>query len=529
MQKTKKCINCGEEIPKESAFCLLCFTSLETFEPEKTQHIPKPLPFFKSKRFWLGIAGAAVFLFIMGACIIAMKSVNSSPPPMPETSIIYGTETVAVTEENGEAVTGENGEQVFDVIEVTQTITLPVTTEKQGFLANLFNDKDSHQENPSQNGNTAEETDKKGFLENLFKPESTTQPQTKPAQPSTTEPSTVKPTQGGTSAPVTQPVSPQTTIPQTTIPQTTPLTTLPPETTIPQTPITDFEYSISGKYATISSYTGNDKHVVIPAVIDGCAVTSINGNTFLNNDTVDTITFESNSKQPYLWVRSQTFNGCPNLRVINFPETDLGIINNFATNCPSVEKLSVTGYQFQFIDGTLYYNTGSTWKVRYHCPASPVTELRLPEYCTGFESAINLDEAKNIKNIYINKNVISFPPSDQIPPNCENIFVDSGNPYAHDENGVAFHKTSRGYLCYYPPKNKTTSITLPENTILYARYIDNPYLKTLYVPKTTDIDFVESILNKSAFSALENLYIGTGHEDADYILKKSQIENTQLY
>ncbi len=524
MQKTKKCINCGAEIPKESAFCLLCFTSLETFEPEKIQHIPKPLPFFKSKRFWLGLAGAAVFLFIMGACIAAMKSVNSSPPPMPETSIIYGTETVAVTEENGKAVTEENGEQVFDVVEVTQTITLPATTEKQGFLANLFNDKLTSQEKPPKKGNTSEETDKKGFIENLFKPEPTSQTQTKPSQPSTTEPSTVKPTQGSTTVPVTQPSSPQTTIPQ-----TTPQTTLPPETTNSQTPVTDFKYSVSGKYATISSYTGNDKYVTIPAVVDGYPVVRIKGNTFSNNASVDTVTFESNSKQPYLWIEPQTFNGCQNLRVINFSETDLGIMNNFATNCPSVEKLSVTGYQFKFIDGTLYYNTGSTWKVRYHCPASPVTELRLPDYCGGFESAINLNEAKNIKNIYINKNATSFFPSNQMPPNCENIFVDSRNSSGYDEDGIAFQKNGSEYVCYYPPKNKTISFALPENTILYVQYINNPYLKTLYIPKTTRIYTLDSILNKRAFSSLENLYIGTGHKEADYIMKNSQIKNTQLY
>ena len=513
----KKCSKCGAEIPKEAAFCLKCFSSVEGVAPQKEN--TKPTIFFilwsnilklvKSRRFWLGFASVAVFSLIMGICILAMKHLNSTPPPIsPETSILHVTETVAVTQSDGEFVTDEMGEQVFDVIDVTQTITLAPapTTQKQGFLGSIFNDKKPSDESLKDSTDKEEDTTKKGFWENIFGTEDTTQKATEP----TTKPSTTLPTD---------------TTPSTTL---APPTTTTPPTTAAQVSLKDFEYTISGSYATITKYTGNSASVVIPAVIEGCPVTRIKQNTFQNNSSVVFVSFENNSKQPYLWVEPQTFNSCQNLKVISFSETDLGIMNNFATNCLSVENINITSNQYKCIDGTLYYNGGS-WKVRYHCPANPATEMRLPNNCAGFEASINLNEARNIKNIYINSNTTSFPSSEQMPPNCENVFVDSGNSRGYDIGGIAFSKNGSEYLCTYPPKNKTQSLTLPENTLIYFQQIKNPNLKTLYIPSSTHLFFIESVLSKKSFSALENLYFGAEHSKASYVLQNSEISNTQLY
>ncbi len=507
----KKCPKCGAEIPKESAFCLKCFSSVEVIEPltEKENHTAffmiwsKFLNIFKSRRFRASLIGLVVFFILMGSCILLIKNAKTPPPIIPETSILHLTETVAVTQSNGEFVTAENGEQVFNVVDVTQAITIAPTstTEKQGFLANIFNDKTTQ-------GNSTvtleETTEKKGFWENLF--------------------GSAETTEAGYQSTITE------TTPITTIPETTkPTTTLPPTTTSAQISAKDFEYTISGNFATITKYTGQSSTVIIPAVIEGCAVTRIKQNTFQNNNSIVTVSFETNSKQPYLWVEQQTFNNCPNLRFINFSETDLGIINNFATDCLSVENISVTGYQFKCIDGTLYYNTGSTWKVRYHCPASPTTEIKLPNNCAGFESATNLKEAKNVKNIYFGKNAVSFPASNQLPPNCENLFVDSENSAAYDIGGVVFLKNGSQYNCIYPPQNKSHSLTLPENTLIYFQQIKNPYLKTLYIPSTTNAQYLDNVLSLKTFSSLENLYFGSGHSKAEYVLVHSDVPNTQLY
>lgn len=510
----KKCSKCGAEIPKEAAFCLKCFSSVETVEAENSKK--KPTVFFviwshilklvKSRRFWLGLAGTAVFFLVMGVCILLMKFANNNPSPViPETSIVHITETVAVTQNNGEFVTDESGEQVFDVIDVTQTITLAPapTTEKQGFLEGIFNDKKPSTENPTNTTNQVEDTTKKSFWENIFGTEGTTQKETQ----TTTNIST--------------------TLPADTTSSTTITTTLPP-TTAGQVSVEDFEYTISGNYATITKYTGNSSNVVIPAVIEGAPVIRIKQNTFQNNSTVVNVSFENNSKQPYLWIEPQTFNSCPNLRFISFSETDLGIMNNFATNCLSVENINITSNQYKCIDGTLYYN-GGTWKIRYHCPANPATEMRLPNNCTGFEAAINLNEARNIKNIYINRNTVSFPFSNQLPPNCENVFVDSNNTNGYDIGGIAFSKNGSEYLCIYPPQNKTQSLTLPENTLIYCHQISNPHLKTLYMPSSTRTISIDSILSKQSFSSLENLYFGAEHSEASYVLQNSEISNTQLY
>ncbi len=526
----KKCSKCGAEIPKEAGFCLKCFSSLEAVAPQTKEK--KPSLFFifwtrlskllKSRGFRFGFVGFAGFLIVMGICVLLLKALNTQPSPVvPETSIMHITETVAVTGSNGELVTEENGEQVFDIVEVTQTVTLaPSTTEKQGFIANIFGNKDTTSKgNTDTTAKTQEETTKKSFWENLFGTDDTTEKTTQPVTNTTQKPeSTATPESTTTPTPSTS----NTTLPPTTL----------PPTTAGEVSAKDFEYTVSGNYATITKYTGNASSVVIPAVIEGCAVIRINGDTFENNSSIVTVSFETNSKQPYLWVNSHTFNNCPNLRFINFSETDLGILNNFAVNCPSIEDISVTGYQFKCIDGTLYYNTGSTWKVRYHCPANPAnpaTELRLPNNCAGFESAINLKEARNIKSIYMGKNAASYPSANQIPPNCENIFVDSGNPNGYDVGGIAFFKQNGNYLCLYPPKNKTQSLTLPENTLIYCNYITNTNLKTLYIPSTSNVQYLDYILSKRSFTSLENLYFGSEHSKAGYVLEHSDIPNTQLY
>ncbi len=523
----KKCSKCGAEIPKEAAFCLKCFSSLEVAAPlEKKKkssvffmirsHI---LKLFKSRYFRLGFSGLVGFFLVLGACILLMKYVNKTPQPIvPETSIIHLTETIPVTQSNGEFVTEDNGEQVFDVVEVTQTVTLAPTstTEKQGFLETLFNTKTTSSDSPkTTSSKVEEETDKKGFWENIFGTDDTTEKTTEATVPATTKPVSTAPTTAVSTTATTADI-------------TSAPTTLPPTTT-GQVSAKDFEYTISGKYATISKYTGNSSNVIIPAVIENYPVTRIQKNTFQNNSSVVNVSFENNSKQPYLWIEPETFNSCPNLRFINFSETDLGIMNNFATNCLSMENISVTGFQFKCIDGTLYYNTGSTWKVRYHCPANPVTEIRLPNNCGGFESAINLKEARNIKNIYMSKNAVSYPSSDQLPPNCENVFVESGNDKGYDVGGVAFFKNGARYICIYPPKNKTQSITLPENTLIYCNQINNPYLKTLYMPSTSTIQYLDNVLSKKCFSSLENLYFGAEHSKASYVLQHSDVANTQLY
>ena len=81
----------------------------------------------------------------------------------------------------------------------------------------------------------------------------------------------------------------------------------------------------------------------------------------------------------------------------------------------------------------------------------------------------------------------------------------------------------------YPAKNKTNSLTLPENTRFYGQYINNAYLETLYIPKTTKIYSIDRLIEQRMFISLKKLYIQEGHSETDYILKNSTIPDTAKY
>lgn len=540
----KKCPNCGNPMPEEAAFCLKCFYSIgDSAEPKEEEDKKKKaflFPWLKQhgKNLAKGAVAMLAFLLIMSVCILAMKSMNSGEHLKPEndTTIIKETSTVAVTDTDGEAVTDEAGEQVFDVVDVTKIQTIPVsTTKKQGLLDKIFNSVSQKDDNKTEaennknttNGKTPETTEKKDFFDQLIdsvlgdneKDESTTDEKT------TTE-------EYGTTQTTTSPSSTTTQKPSTNSTTLAPTTTSGPDltTTTPSiAPSNDFEYTLSTNYATITKYIGDSANVIIPAVIEGKAVTRITSFAFSDNSSVKTVSFATDNSQPYLWLEPQTFNNCVNLKKITFPDTDLGIMNNFALNCLSIESLDINNAQYKYIDGSLYYNSGSTWKLRWHCPASSAATITLPSYCTAVESSSNLKEAKNVITINIHKNVVTLPHPSILPPNCENIFVDDGNQKAFDINGIAFCKESDMWTILYPAKNKTNSLTLPENTRFYGQYINNAYLETLYIPKTTKIHSVDRLIEQRMFTSLKKLYIQEGHSETDYILKNSTIPNTAKY
>ena len=505
----KKCLKCGSELPDGASFCLHCFTDVA----ERKIQAP-PVTFVattKSKKRYIRYV-AAVIGCLFALCLLALilkSCVSNSGTPVEETVIVTVTETVPVTNTSGEAVTDASGQQIFDVVQVTKAVTVS-TTKKKGLLDKITSAKAT--EKPDSNTTT---TKKQSFFDKLFgTDEEETTKESTTSEKTTTEKTTQKPT-------------------STTSEKTTEKTTEKPTESSTQsntaTPVGDFEYTLSEKYASIKKYTGNASHVTIPAVIESRYVTEVCSNAFKDNSTVKTVTFADNSKRPYLWVRNQLFNNCKNLKTINLPDTDLGIMNNFATGCTSLEKLTLKNDQYRYVDGSLYYYSGSGWKLRFHCPAHPTTSITLPEYSDGIEGAANLEEALNVKNIYVNEYATDFPDSGQLPKNCENVFVDDKNAKGYDVNGIAFQKNNNQWMCIYPPANKTKSLTLPDNTLFFGQDIENPYLETLYIPKNADIWSIDNILYKRAFSNLKNLYIHSEHSDVEYVIKNSNVTNTKKY
>lgn len=500
-----KCPKCGKPLPEEAAFCLYCFTDINSVF-ENSQNAENKTPEKKKSRnkkaYIKAICGIAVFVTVFCLSTAFMRSANSDRPLVNsgETVIVKETEIVAVTKENGEAVTDEAGKQVLGVVEVSR-IEQVSEPEKQGFFDRIFavsqNKNTTAKESssvPENTGATSENT--AGFTA----AESTGESSDKHEHfTGTTDGNTSESTASSTEA-------------------STKPTEIVADYSNMQTPISDFEYTLSEKYATVTAYNGNDKYVTVPAVIEGKYVTNLGKNLFYNNSAVEVVTIADDDRRPYLWVRSYVFNSCPNLRVINFPDTDLGIYNDFASNCPSIESLSLKNFsQFRYKDGALYYTDGKIWKLRYYCPAYDSTVLTLPSWATSIESNSNLKDACKLKEIRLHEAVSFFSIQDILPPNLENIVVSKDNPYGFDINGIAFNINSSGqYCCVYPPENKTKELALPENAFLNCARVSNPYLKVLHIPASATVYSSDRIANFLSFSSLETLYLekGSGNEAA---------------
>ncbi len=390
----KQCPYCGFELPEEAVYCLNCSSVLndrqeiifnEEISKEKKQIITIPkLPIIPKKKIAGIIAVTFACAIVLASVFFAIKSVRTQSPQAndnstnpPETTI------VPVTEENGEIATNDVGEQIYELIEVTETTT------KKSFLDIIFSKEEttedtetktpdkseqvedstseieetecttapvedetsSNEETSSDTTSsttkvhttiiirpTTETTTKKNFWDSLSgiefpdipdretttKAPTTTKPTTTKAptttKPTTTKaPTTTKPTT--TKAPTT--TKPTTTAPTTTKPTTTVPPTTKPTTTAPvQQGIADFQYvEVSGEIK-ITKYTGNSSTVTVPAYIDGKHVAFIGENAFANNSNIKKIVFTgttSGTSRFYLPTGRTVFNNLQNLTSITFP------------------------------------------------------------------------------------------------------------------------------------------------------------------------------------------------------------------
>lgn len=286
-----------------------------------------------------------------------------------------------------------------------------------------------------------------------------------------------------------------------------------------------FQYTLrsNGKDIEITKYTGNDEVVTIPAIIDGYTVKSINSKTF-EDKSVKYIYFETSSKQTSLSISSRAFYNCKNLIKITFPSIALTMWSRFAEGCPNISSLggitSNSGKAYRYIDGVLYYNTGSTYIIRYICPNAGITTLNIPDWCSGFDSGIILSECKNLKTINMHSACKSFINSNTKCDTLEAINVSDGNTSAFSKNGVLFTKSSSGAYrgTYYPKQNKTKTFTIPEN-VEFDVYVGSPvnaYLETLYIPKSVTISGQSRIAKKKAFTNLKTIYVQSGSQYEEY-------------
>ncbi len=493
----KACPFCGAKIPEESIYCLSCSSVLnerQSFPVIKVKDKKKKTIAVIPRKKFMGIIAIVLSVVIMlSSCIFAIKSTrnNGANIEKPETTL------APVTEENGESVTNENGEQVFEVIEVTDT-----TTEKQGLLDKLF----SKDETETIDASSETTTKKPSILDKLFGDETTTSPTTTEPEATTSTTTTAETTTNQTETSSTTSTTESTTISSS------------------QSNAEDFEYveySSNKMHLSITKYNGNDEHVVIPATYDGKFIVEIKKETFKDNDKVKTITFADDEDRPYLWINSHCFSNCPNLHTINMPDENLGINAGFAQKCYSMKTIILKNSQYRFDNGGLYAGNGRLWELRYMCPAAAPEIFHIPSWCAGIDSASNLSECTNLRVIYCHEYVSIFPHQTIVPSNLEAIYVDDNNQNGYDVNGIAFKLNSSDgrYICTYPPKNTTKDFTLPDNSVLYSQYVKNPYLETLRVEETAELFSPTHIVSKWAFTNLKTIYIKSGHKNEATIKK----------
>lgn len=555
----KVCPKCGKELPEESSFCLSCFYS---FEPKNNKIKPPPFAGSSAKKSTSKpskliiaiILAILLFLIIMGVLIWAIKSSNTPDPEpqTPETTFISVTETIPVTQSNGEAVTDESGEQVFEVIEVTKAVTLPPpsTTEKHGFFETLFNKEPSSAQNsPGTSGTnndktasstpgTSETTEKKSWWEILFgKDEETTAASTNtPTVPVATTPVT----QNSTTAtqPVTTRPSTATTITTTTTRPTT-ATTRPTtiQTTAVQTTASgSYHFEYAPQYASqpdgniaLTKYVGNATVVTIPSYVNGRKVAAIKADCFINDSRIQQIVFDDSTTYT-ISLNKHCFNNLSSLTKIVQKNKDIHLDPQFSINCP-ITYIGKDGVNDNKLVNGAYYK-GSAF---YWFTAHPsYTTLTLPDWCNKIDNGHNLFEVSNLKVINIHKDVTNVP----YMPTVYNaglmaINVESGHPVCFSYNGVLYSKgtnssaTSYSY-CIYPNSKTNKVYKIPAGKKLVFEFgsgaptwnnITNTYLEELWLPADATLQNNCSQQFQNNYPNLKKIFITPNHPQYENIKK----------
>ena len=487
----KVCPFCGTKVPEEAIYCLNCSSVLnerQSFPVVKVKNKKKKAIAVIPRKKFMGIIAIVLSVVILfSSCLFAIKLTRDGGPSKenPETTL------APVTEENGENVTDQNGEQVFEVIEVTDT-----TTEKQGILDKLFG-KDETEKTDASSETT---TKKQSIIDKLFGDETTTS--------STTEPEATTST---------------TTTAETTTNQTeTSSTTSTTESTTASNEKYSFEYTVeSDGNITITGYSGNASVVTIPEKIDGYYVTDIARGAIANDSKITKIIFESRKKHIDLY--DAAFLNLSSLTTLDMGGGYYTIWGHFAADCPVKEIVNTSKYH-TFYNGGLYSNN----ELIYFCENPCYSKINLPEWSVGFRNGYTLKYNENVKVINAHKGVTSMPQSYLYYNEALTaINIEPGNSRYISKDGVFFYKANssqtRYFYSIYPYSKKDKTFIMPENCNLCTRasgLITNPYLENLYIPASSTLEHSDSSwYYNTAFKNLKSIYIAEGHSQYDKISK----------
>lgn len=506
----KLCPFCKAELPEEAIYCLNCASVLnerQNFPVIKEKKERKKLIVaFPRKRVISSVAVVLSLAIVISSCLFAYKLSDSGTTEIKEKK----TTLIPVTEENGESVTDQNGEQIFEIIEITET-----TTEKQGLLDKIFG-KDETEKSDNASETT---TKKQSFLEKLFGDEENTTSST------TTEPEATTKVESSTEATTDESKTSSTSTTEYTTESTT-NNTANEDTTIN---INDFEYTELNGKIKITKYTGNASTVTVPAYIDGKHVAYLGENAFANNSSIQKIVFtgtESGTNMFYLPISRTVFYNLPNLTSITLPyethyrmvyDTEVTGNNTFyelIVDCPKLSGIyftdkvnsdySSTLKTMYSVDGVVCSQVsndkmyGQPYRdsyLMYYPPAKTDTQYTIPSRVYQIEKNAFKNNS-NIKSIHFGVNTRYIKSNFFGCNNLVSFTVDKDHAYLFVENDVLYtggltinNIVYRG-VCYPPAKKDTTfEFTKSCNILLGCEsFGGNPYLQTIKCPMSTYID-----------------------------------------
>lgn len=200
----------------------------------------------------------------------------------------------------------------------------------------------------------------------------------------------------------------------------------------------------------IQGYEGESPNLVIPAVIDGKEVFSVDTRAFENNTIIETVVFEDGIKL----IGNGSFYNCTNLTSVRLPESIKKIDNSTFLNCLKLKDVNIPS-TVTTIKTLAFYNC--PYLTQVVVPATVKTiYLRVFGYCGVIDSEGNANSS--VHTPIENFRVVGEPGSE-----AENYANDNGFEFWDINNGIP---TPPEPIIPEPPVTTTeeTTTTNPEET-----------------------------------------------------------------
>lgn len=287
-----------------------------------------------------------------------------------------------------------------------------------------------------------------------------------------------------------------------------------------------YDYDVYLGKAIITRYKGNEKHIVVPAYLDGYPVERIGKKVFSQNDNIESITFSEGIN----YIEGETIIQCNGLKQINFPasmmvnyekygDPALGGYSAVPAYCNNIETLTVASgdnAKMKVVDGILYSADGTGLimcppkydKTKVTIPNGVTTiapsafygcvnikEVVMPDtvkyigywsFCTAFNlEKINISKdcriigqfafaSTNLTEIYIPASVETIMGATfGIECDLKKITVDLENENFYKENGALIYHNKEydtRVIIDYETDNAATVFTLPANVGYIEQY-----------------------------------------------------------